>query len=140
MSPTAGYSSTPLVRKLGIAEGMAVALLDEPPHFRELLEPMPEGVDLRTSVRAGADLVVGFFTRRAALERRLGAMGRSIFPAGAVWVSWPKRTSGVRTDLTEDTVRELALPRGLVDNKFCAIDETWSGLRVVWRKELRARG
>lgn len=137
MTPTAGYSSTPLVRKLGIGEGMTVAFLDEPPHFRDLLVPMPGDLDVRTSVRARADVVVGFFTRRAALERRFGSMARSVFPAGAVWISWPKRASGVRTDLTEDAVRDVALPLGLVDNKVCAMDQTWSGLRVVWRKELR---
>jgi hypothetical protein len=81
--------------------------------------------------------MVAFFTRRAAFERRLAAMGRAVFPAGGLWIAWPKRASGVPTDMTEDVVREVALLTGLVDNKVCAIDDTWSGLRVVWRKERR---
>jgi hypothetical protein len=132
-----GYSGTPLVRKLGLAEDMIVAILDEPAGFRELLSPLPVGVDPRTNLRGRADVVIGFFTRRTAFARRLGAMGRSVFPDGAVWIAWPKRASGVVTDMTEDVVREVALPTGLVDNKVCAIDETWSGLRIVWRKEVR---
>ncbi len=134
---TAGYSGTPLARKLGIAEGASVALLDEPDHFRAVLEPIPDAVEFRTTVRGRVDVVVAFFVRRAAFERRLGAMGRCIFPAGALWIAWPKRASGVTTDMTEDVVREVASPVGLVDNKVCAIDETWSGLRIVWPRELR---
>ena len=80
---------------------------------------------------------MAFFTQRRELERRLDALGTMIFPAGGLWIAWPKRTSGVVTDITDNVVRELALPRGLVDNKVCAIDETWSGLRVVWRRERR---
>lgn len=126
-----------MAKKLGIADEAVVALLDEPDHFRALLDPLPAGVDFRTSVRGKADVVVAFFTRRAALDRRLSAMGKAIFPAGGLWIAWPKRASGVVTDITEDTVREVALPTGLVDNKVCAIDDTWSGLRIVWRKERR---
>ena len=133
----AGYSGTPLARKLGIAEGMSVACIDEPDHFRDLLEPVPDGVEFRTTVRGRVDVVVAFFVRRALFEHRLGAMGRAVFPAGGIWIAWPKRASGVSTDMTEDVVREVALPTGLVDNKVCAIDETWSGLRIVWRRELR---
>ena len=88
-------------------------------------------------MRGGADVAVCFVTRRADLERRINALGRAIFPAGAIWVAWPKRASGVPTDMTEDVVRDVVLPLGLVDNKVAAIDETWSGLRVVWRKERR---
>jgi hypothetical protein len=133
-----GYSGTPLAKKLGIGEGTTVALLDEPEAFRDLLAPIPDGVDLRPTVRAGCDVVVAFFTRRSAFERRLPAMGRAVFPDGAIWIAWPKRASGVRTDLTEDVVRDVALPTGLVDNKVCAIDDIWSGLRIVWRRELRS--
>ncbi len=79
------------------------------------------------------DVLVAFFTRRATLERRLDALGRAVHPAGGLWIAWPKRASGMATDITEDTLREVALPRGLVDNKVCAIDDTWSGLRLVWR-------
>ena len=86
-----------------------------------------------------ADVVVAFFTERRELERRIGTLGDMIFPDGGLWVAWPKRSSGVATTVTEDVVRALALPLGLVDNKVCAIDETWSGLRVVWRRERRTR-
>ena len=82
-------------------------------------------------------MAVLFVTRRAELERRLAAVGRAVFPAGGFWVAWPKRSSGVATDVTEDTVREVALPAGLVDNKVCAISDVWSGLRLVWRREHR---
>ena len=133
----AGYSGTPLVAKLGIREGDTIALLDEPDGFRGLLVDLPSSVTVRTAARGRLDVVVAFFTRRAAFERRLAAMGRAVFPAGGLWIAWPKRASRVATDMTEDVVREVALPTGLVDNKVCAIDHTWSGLRVVWRKELR---
>ena len=137
LSSVAGYSGTPLARKLGVGEGMTVACIDEPTNFRDLLAPIPAEVVFRTSVRGRPDVVVAFFIRRAAFERRLAALGRAIFPAGGLWIAWPKRASGVTTDMTEDVVREVALPTGLVDVKVCAIDETWSGLRIVWRKELR---
>jgi hypothetical protein len=84
-----------------------------------------------------ADVVVAFFTERRRLEARLPALERTIFPDGGLWIAWPKKASGVPTDLTEDVLREVCLPRGIVDNKVCAIDETWSGLRFVWRKERR---
>jgi hypothetical protein len=82
-------------------------------------------------------VIVAFFTKRSELTRRISACGKAIFPNGGLWVAWPKRASGVATDITEDVVREVVLPLGLVDNKVCAIDDVWSGLRVVWRKELR---
>lgn len=135
---SAGYSGTPLPKKLGIKEGAAIALLHEPGHAVELLGELPTGARI---VRAAgdADVVVHFTRERAVLQAALPALSRAIHPDGAVWVAWPKRSSGVETDMTEDVVRELALPLGLVDNKVCAIDETWSGLRLVWREELRAR-
>lgn len=133
----AGYSGTPLARKLGIAEEHVVALIDEPEGFRTLLAPIPDGVTFRTSLRGSAQVVVLFATRRAAFARRVEAAGRAVFPDGGLWIAWPKRASKVPTDMTEDVVREVALPLGLVDNKVCAIDETWSGLRIVWRRELR---
>ncbi len=126
-----------MAKKLGITEGSCVALLDEPADFRTLLDPLPHGVEFRTTVRGRADVVVAFFVRRSGFERRLPAMSRAVFPAGGLWIAWPKRASGVPTDMTEDVVRDMALPTGLVDNKVCAIDETWSGLRIVWRRELR---
>ncbi len=134
---TAGYSGTPLPKKLGIREGDVVALVDEPDDLRAVLGLLPSGVELRSDIRARPDVAVTFFRRRAALARRLPALGRAIFPAASLWVAWPKRASGVATDITEDVVRELALPLGLVDVKVCAIDQTWSGLKLVWRKERR---
>ncbi|MEM9749170.1 MAG: DUF3052 domain-containing protein [Actinomycetota bacterium] len=133
----AGYSGTPLAKKLGIVDGSVVAVLDEPDEFRSWLDPVPDVDEIRTDLRRSADVVVAFFTRRAAFERRLDAMSRSIFPAGGLWICWPKKSSGVSTDITEDVVREVALPTGLVDNKVCAVSDVWSGLRVVWRRELR---
>jgi len=133
----AGYSGTPLAKKLGITAGSTVALLAEPADFRGLLDPIPDGVEFRTSLRGHADVVVFFTLKRSEFEQRIATAGRTIFPAGGLWIAWPKRASKVPTDMTEDVVREVALPLGLVDNKVCAIDDVWSGLRVVWRKELR---
>jgi len=134
---TAGYSGTPLPRKLGLKPGLRVAWLGAPPHFAALLGPLPDGTQLKSRATAPLDLVVLFVTRRAELVRRLLGVRRAVAPDGAVWAAWPKRASGVATDVTEDVVREVALPLGLVDVKVCAIDETWSGLRLVIRKELR---
>ncbi|MCJ7673505.1 MAG: DUF3052 domain-containing protein, partial [Acidimicrobiia bacterium] len=97
------------------------------------------GVEFRGSLRGHADMIVMFVKRRADFERRIGAAGRSIFPGGGLWIAWPKRTSGVATDLSENPVRELGLGNGLVDNKVAAIDETWSGLRFVYRVKDRPR-
>lgn len=133
----AGYSGTPLAKKLGINDGARVALLNAPNGFEETLDGLPDGVAFQSTLRGGCGVAVCFVTRRADLERRIEALGRAIFPTGAAWIAWPKRASGVSTDMTEDVVREVALPLGLVDNKVAAIDETWSGLRLVWRKERR---
>jgi len=134
----AGYSGTPLATKLGIKEGHAVALLKAPTGFEATLEGLPGGVTIRTAARGTNDVLVSFHTRRADLVARLPKLVDAMDVDGGLWVAWPKKSSGVATDITEDTVREVALPMGLVDNKVCAIDDTWSGLRVVWRKELRA--
>jgi hypothetical protein len=134
---TAGYSGTPLARKLGIAEGNVVTVSGAPGHMRELLDPLPGGVTLASGVRE-ADVIVFFTKERAALSSQIERLGAAIFPGGSCWIAWPKRSSKVPTDMTEDVVREIALPLGLVDNKVCAIDETWSGLRLVWRKERRS--
>jgi hypothetical protein len=134
---SAGYSGTPLVRKLGIKPGFRVAWPAAPEGFEALLEGLPDAVSVRRALRGRLDLVVGFVTARAELERRLPALRRAIAPDGTLWVAWPKRASGVATDMTEDVVREVALPTGLVDVKVCAIDATWSGLKLVVRKELR---
>lgn len=136
---TAGYSGTPLAKKLGIDDGHVVAVIDEPRDFRANLGLTPGVVTFRPSLRGSPDIAMLFATDRHALERRLPTAARAIFPDGAIWVAWPKRASGVPTDITEATIREIALPLGLVDNKVCAIDDVWSGLRVVWRRANRTR-
>jgi hypothetical protein len=136
---SAGYSGTPLVRKLGIKEGARVAWLDAPGHFDALLGELPDGVSVRRRLGGDLDLLVQFVTTRAELGRRLATLRAAVFPAGVAWVAWPKRSSGVETDVTEDVVRELALAGGLVDVKVCAIDETWSGLKLVVRTRDRGR-
>ena len=136
---TAGYSGTPLSRKLGIKEGHRLALLDAPDGFERTLGELPEGVTAQAVLagKAPFDVVVAFVTRRAHLERAVPRVRRRMQPAAGFWVAWPKRASGVATDVTEDVVRAVALPTGLVDNKVCAIDDTWSGLRLVIRLENR---
>ena len=112
-------------KKLGITEGSTLALIGAPPG---VIDGLPPGVTVKRQAAGSADVVVAFFTERREFERRIGALARMIFPAGGLWVAWPKRASGVETTMHEDVVREVALPLGLVDNKVCAIDETWSGL------------
>lgn len=126
-APRSGYSTSPLPRKLGITADSRVAVLGG---------EIPR-IDARSRLAPGLDVIVCFLRSRAALERRLPRLRDSLAPAGGLWIAWPKRSSGVATDLTEDVLREVVLPSGLVDNKVCAIDETWSGLRFVWRRELR---
>ena len=135
----AGYSGTPLAKKLGIREGNVVGLLGAPDGFVDLLDGLPDAVTFRTQARGTMEVIVSFHTRRSHFERRLPVLLRALDVDGGLWVAWPKQASGVATDMTEDVVREVALPLGLVDNKVCAIDDTWSGLRVVWRRELRHR-
>jgi hypothetical protein len=135
----AGYSGTPLPKKLGIGQGHAVALVDAPAGFEKTLGALPLEVTLQRGLRGRRplDVIVCFVTRRARLEKRLDAVRKRMDQASGFWVAWPKRASGVTTDVTEDVVRAVALPTGLVDNKVCAIDVTWSGLRLVIRRELR---
>ncbi|HTM18904.1 MAG TPA: hypothetical protein VL172_00285 [Kofleriaceae bacterium] len=128
----AGYSGTPLPQKLGIKPGHRVVLLGAPRGFAAALGPLPPGVAPRTRL-APADVILFFTRERAALEDRLAALHQALDPAGGLWICWPKKASGVATDMTEDVVRAVALPRGLVDNKVCAVDDTWSGLRLVVR-------
>jgi hypothetical protein len=137
VSTTAGYSGTPLARKLGLKPGFAAAWVGAPGDFEALLGELPDGVTVRRRLRGPLDLVVCFVMARSELERRLPALRAALAPAGMLWVAWPKRSSGVATDMTEDVVRDVALPTGLVDTKVCAIDATWSGLRLVVRRELR---
>jgi|SRR5947207_8114173 hypothetical protein len=133
----AGYSATPLPKKLGINEGDTVATLSEPPGFPQTLGQLPSGTHVVHDLRGHRDVVVAFFTARAAFEQRLAALTKAIFPDGGLWIAWPKKASKVPTDITEDVVRAVALPTGLVDNKVCAIDDVWSGLRLVVRVENR---
>jgi len=134
---SAGYSGTPLVKKLGLKPGDACAWLDAPEHFPALLGELPDGATVKTSLRGDVDVAVCFVLERRALARRIEALRRAIAPDGMAWIAWPKRASGVATDITEDVVRDVALPTGLVDVKVCAIDDTWSGLKLVVRKALR---
>ena len=131
------WSGTPLAAKLGLRPGVRVAWPQAPEGFEALLGDLPAGVQVRRTTRGSLDLVVCFVTRRAQLAARLPGLREAIRPDGMCWAAWPKRTSGVVTDVTEDVVREVALPLGLVDVKVCAIDATWSGLKLVIRRELR---
>jgi hypothetical protein len=127
----AGYSGTPLPRKLGIKEGARLRFLAPPDTFADALGPLPAAV--RVAARGPADVVVFFTKKRAELERKFAELARGLDPSGGLWIAWPKRSSGMATDLDENLVREIGLGQGLVDNKVCAIDETWSGLRFVVR-------
>jgi hypothetical protein len=138
--PVAGYSATPLIRKLGIRDGCTVCVVNPPDNYRALLGPLPPAVRLSSKLQTSTNLIHIFTTRRAELCRALAAYRRKLDPAATVWVSWPKKAARVATDVTEDTVREVCLPLGFVDVKVCAIDETWSGLKLVVRRELRGPG
>jgi hypothetical protein len=132
VSPAAGYSGTPLPRKLGIKPGARLGLIGAPGGFDITLGGLPPGA-VFTHARGPLDVIVAFFESRSALAHRLPALRDALDPAGGLWIAWPKRSSGVETDLGDGVVRELGLAAGLVDNKVCAIDEVWSGLRFVYR-------
>jgi len=136
----AGYSGTPLPRKLGIKPEARVGLVSAPEGFDTVLGALPPGVSVRRRLQGRFDVVVAFFVSRAQLERRLPDCRDALDKTGGLWVAWPKRSSGVVTDLGEGAVRELGLAAGLVDNKVCAIDATWSGLRFVYRLADRTSG
>jgi len=133
----AGYSGTPLAKKLGIKAGATVFLSNPPANYAKLVAPLPGGVSMARRVTMATDLIHFFFTSRTDLERGLKSALKSMRPDAAVWVSWPKKSSGVSTDITEDTIRAVALPMGLVDIKVCAVDEVWSGLKLVIRRSQR---
>jgi len=135
----AGYSGTPLPRKLGIKHGHAVAVLGGPAGFAAGLEAA-SGTDVADGLPAAGplDVIVTFVRWREEFEAQLPGLRERMAPACGLWIAWPKRAAKVPTDMTEDVVREVALPTGLVDNKVCAIDEVWTGLRLVIRRELRA--
>jgi len=137
-APTAaGYSGTPVAKKLGLSPGSRVLALAAPRPYAEVVAPMPEGVVLVRRPGRTTDLVHLFVTRGTELRRHLAALRSKLRPDVPVWVSWPKKSSKVPTDVTEDVVRDVALPMGWVDVKVCAVDATWSGLKLVVRKELR---
>jgi hypothetical protein len=133
----AGYSTRSLVDKLGIKAGMRVAFIGAPPAFRNLLGKLPDGVSVVRATGSSLPYVHFFTKKRSALAARLPALLRALAPDGMLWISWPKKASGVVTDITEDVVRAVALPIGLVDVKVAAIDEVWSGLKLVRRLENR---
>jgi len=135
---TAGYSGTPLPKKLGIRDGHVVAVLDSPDYLAELLVPLPDNVTLRTNARGKPDISLVFCRTRSALKKRVEQLWTLSFPDRSAWVIWPKKSSPLFIDLTEDGVRELVLGRGLVDVKVCAVDDDWSGLKLMVRKELRS--
>ena len=140
MTEQAGYSGTPLGRKLGIGTGDEVAVIGAPNGFADRLEAEVAGLAvIRTDLEEVPlfDVIVAFMTWRVDLESSLDRLRARMAPACGLWIAWPKRTSKVPTDMTDNVIREIALPTGLVDNKVCAIDQTWSGLRLVIRRELR---
>ncbi len=139
MPDQAGYSGTPLARKLGIGEGDEIALIGAPEQFEDTLGELPDVASLHTDLADDAryDVIVAFVTRRAELEAELPRLRARMAPACGLWIAWPKRTSRVPTDVTDQVIRDVVLPTGLVDNKVCAIDDTWSGLRLVIRRENR---
>ena len=144
----AGYSGTPLPTKLGIKKDHRVALIHAPASFAKILGNLPEGVKIRQSNRRKQepsenanllDVMVFFTDNRAELVKEFRGLAERLSPAGGLWIAWPKKASGVPTDLTEDRIREIGLEAGLVDNKVCAVDHTWSGLRFVHRLKDRPK-
>jgi hypothetical protein len=130
---SAGYSGTPLPRKLGIKDDTRLLLVNASPEFLGLLGPLPEGARLLKRVQPGVDIIVFFVETQARLVRSFDRLRDCLVANGVIWVAWPKRASGVSTDLTENVIRDIALSRSLVDTKVCAISEVWSGLRLVRR-------
>jgi hypothetical protein len=136
---SAGYSGTTLATKLGYKAGLRICAPGAPPNYRKLLTPLPDGIEFQSRVSKTTDIVHFFTTSKVELAKSLLAWLKVLEPDAAIWVSWPKKTSKVPTDITEDTIRAVALPMVLVDIKVCAVDDTWSGLKLVLRKELRAQ-
>jgi hypothetical protein len=130
----AGYSGTPLARKLGIKDGSRIFLLNAPGNYLQLVAPLPAGVQVAHQITSHTDIVHIFSTKKEELSQALRTSLQKMRPDGMIWLSWPKKSSKVPTDITEDTIREVALPLGLVDIKVCAVDDVWSGLKLVIRK------
>ncbi len=133
----AGHSKTPLAKKLGIVANCRVVVKHAPADYAQWLEPIPGNVRFLEAVSTGVDIVHIFATHKAALNAELKTLRYRVRPDCAVWISWPKKTSEVPSDITEQTIRDLALPLGFVDIKVCAANDIWSGLKLVVRKELR---
>jgi hypothetical protein len=137
IAKSAGYSKKPLAQKLGIVANSRVVTKFAPADYVGLLQPMPPNVQFQPAISSNTDIVHVFTTHKAVLNAELKALRHLVKPDCAVWISWPKKDSKVPTDITENTIRELALPLGFVDVKVCAVDLVWSGLKLVVRKELR---
>ena len=135
----AGYSGTPLVQKLGIKPGHRISTVNEPPSFDQALGALPNGAAFVGSTAKDVDVIVAFESVLKDFKKHLPALANRIQTDGMIWIAWPKKASGVATDIGEDEIRAVALKLGLVDVKVCAIDETWSGLKLVIRKINRAK-
>lgn len=140
MQRSTGYSGTPLPKKLGFKPGAAIVVIGQPKNYAELVSPLPPGARIVSRLPSQPEFVHLFAAARTELAKHLERLRPILVPDGMVWVSWPKRASGVSTDITEDVIRAVALPLGFVDVKVCAVDETWSGLKLVIRSELRPKG
>jgi hypothetical protein len=132
-----GYSGTPLPQKLGLKAAQKVATIDAPVGYAKLLSPLPDGVRFTKKIEEGAEFIHLFVSERKKLATELKRLRKLIVDTGILWVSWPKKSSGVKTDITEDVIRDVCLPLGFVDIKVCAVDETWSGLKLMVRGEKR---
>ncbi len=133
----AGYSGTPLPQKLGIKPGLTVVAINPPANYRRLLGQIPDSITFSERLKSGSSFVHLFTSRRSEMQKKMSILRDKISDNGAIWVSWPKKSSGISTDVTEDVIREIALPLGFVDIKVCAVDEIWSGLKLMIRRENR---
>jgi hypothetical protein len=138
VAPTTGYSATPLSKKLGFKEGSLVLLIDAPKDYARLVAPMPIGMQFISKPGRNVDIAHVFVSQRSILSKYLSQLRESLHVQASIWVSWPKKAAKVPTDITENTIREVALPLGFVDIKVCAVTDVWSGLKLVLRKELRS--
>jgi hypothetical protein len=137
--PEKDYSATPLSKKLGIKRGSRVAIVGAPAHFRSLIEPLPDGVRVSKGARSAQDVIIAFETRAPGLKKSFTGLPKALDPAGGLWIAYPKKSSGLPTDLTFENVQAAGLKAGLVDNKSCAIDHAWSAVRFVYRLKDRPR-
>jgi len=135
---SAGYSGTPLPRKLGLRPGSRIAILHAPDGFDKAIEPLPHGVTMLSRLASDVDVLIFFTEQQKELRARFDRLVDSVRPDGMLWICWPKKASKRQTDLTEDRIRAIALEGGVVDVKVCAIDEVWSGLKLVRRTRDRA--